>query len=162
MSNEDDQANNPFMHAKTNIPVAAQLRFIKGREPENADTLSDIEQQQLVICGLRYDGNALPATARLSESGGEWDEEESFRGFITLWDVVDENDQICATAWFYQVDSGTIFTYQTTDVIAEVIQCGIECQDDNLTAQLLAAAREIRERDPEAAKDISLIPSKEN
>lgn len=156
MAEESNPSENPWTQAKSDIPATATLRFVNCRRPRDVAALSDLEKEQLVVAGKRYDGEALPVEARLAEPGGEWGEEESFYAFVSLWDVVDETDTVRCTAWFYQVDSGTLFAAGTTDVVAEVIQCGLECSDDALSSQLIEAAREVRARDPEAAADITL------
>lgn len=158
MSEENAESGNQWTQVSAGIPASSQLRFVNCRKPQSVEELSATEKEQLLIAAKRYDGNDLPAEARLSPPDGEWDEEDSFYGFLSIWDVVDETETVRCTAWFYRVDSGTIFTHGTTDVVAEVIQCGIECIDANLTRQLNEAAAEIMVRDKEAAKDITIIP----
>lgn len=158
MSDQTDQPTNPWAQASAGIAPTAKLRFVNVRRPERAEDLSAIEQQQLIVAGRRYDGQDLPIEARMAAPGGEWDEEDSFAGTLAVWDVVDETETVRCTAWFYRADSGTVFAAGTTAVVAEVIQCGLECQDATFGGQLIEAARELRARDPVAARDMNLIP----
>jgi len=107
------------------------LRFSKVRKIGSIDELDDVEKQQLVDAGRRWDGQELSADARLSDG----DEESSFKGFLNRADVVD-GDAVVFDAWFYAVDSGTIFRARTTDAVAEIIQFGLECSDPATKAAL--------------------------
>jgi hypothetical protein len=155
MSEENHQPMNLWKQENAGIPATAKLRFANCRRPEGVDDLSPLEQQQLVISGQRYDGAEIPIESRLASPDEGGDEEESFYGMLTVWDIVDEMGVVYCTAWFYRVDSGTIFAAGTTQVVAEVIQCGLECDDQTFGEQLIEAAREQRARDPEAAKEIA-------
>jgi hypothetical protein len=135
---------------------AGALRLENCRKPGHGDELSDVERAQLEAAGERYDGDALPAEARLSPPGGDWDEEASFHGFVSVWDLVDDTGSVRYTAWFYRVDSGTIFRAGTTEVVAEVIQCGLESEDETLAADVLEAVRASRIHDASAAHDITI------
>jgi hypothetical protein len=133
-----------------------KLQFVNPRKPQSADELTALEQQQLVIAGKLYDGEEYSVDVRLGSAEGETDEESSFAGFVSVWDVIDQQGVVCYTAWFYQVDSGTIFVHASTEVAAEVIQCGLECGDLTLVQQLRDAVRQAREQDVKAAVDISI------
>jgi hypothetical protein len=139
-----------------NTPVGQKLRFTNCRKPAAVSELTEIEQQQLVMAGKLYHGEELPAAVLLGTSGEEVDEELTFAGFLSVWDAVDEQGVVRYTAWLYMVDSGTIFAHESTEVVAEVIQCGLECDDDTLAQQLEDAAREARSQDEEARADISI------
>ncbi len=102
------------------------------REITDAGGLSPIEREQLRAAGRLYDGEDLDAEARLADDDQE---ETSFRGFCTLWRVVD-GDEPRYDAWLYQVDSGTFFRAGTTEVVAEVIQFGLECDDAEVSREL--------------------------
>ncbi|GAA1514522.1 hypothetical protein GCM10009827_031550 [Dactylosporangium maewongense] len=107
-------------------------RFVDEREITDAGELSPVEREQLRAAGRLYDGEDLDAEARLSDD----DQDESgFRGFCWLWRVVD-GDEPRFDAWLYQVDSGTIFRAGTTEVVAEVIQFGLECDDQDVRREL--------------------------
>jgi hypothetical protein len=111
------------------VPVVS--RFVDEREIIDAGGLSPIERAQLRAAGRLYDGEDLDAGARLAGD----DEESSFRGCCTLWRVVD-GDEPRYDAWLYQVDSGTFFRAGTTEVVAEVIQFGLECADAEVRREL--------------------------
>jgi len=97
----------------------------------DAGGLSPIEREQLRAAGRLYDGEDLDAEARLADDG----DESSFRGFCSLWRVVD-GAGARFDAWFYQVDSGTFFRAGTTEVVAEIVQFGLECDDAEVRREL--------------------------
>lgn len=105
---------------------------MQQREIVDAGGLSALEREQLRTAGLRYDGEDLDAGTRLADDDNE---ETSFRGFCTLWRVMD-GDTPTYDAWLYQVDSGTFFRAGTTEVVAEVVQFGLECDDAEVRREL--------------------------
>jgi hypothetical protein len=105
---------------------------VDQREINDVGELSPIEREQLRAAGRLYDGEDLDAEARLTEDDQD---EAGFRGFCTLWRVVD-GDETRFDAWLYQVDSGTFFRAGTTEVVAEVIQFGLECDDPEVRREL--------------------------
>jgi hypothetical protein len=118
------------------------VRLIDRQAITSIDQLAEVQQQQLAAAGKRYDGNDLPAGARLA--GDPDTDEGSFGGFVALWKGVD-GDAHLYDVWLYNVDSGTIFRAGTTEVVAEVIQFGLECSDEAIAAELgpaLAAAQQ--------------------
>lgn len=138
------------------------LRFVNTREIRSAAVLTSIQSAQLQMAGERYDGLELTAGERLG-AGQDVDEEASFLGFCYLHEVVmavpgeDEVDgsvsstDVVFDCWTYNVDSGTFFRHGTCEVVADVIQCGVECSNngrypDNL-AELLQEAYDRMERE---------------
>ncbi|MET7420846.1 hypothetical protein [Dactylosporangium sp. NPDC005555] len=107
-------------------------RFVDEREINDAGGLSPIEREQLRAAGKLYDGEDIEAEARLA---GDDHDEASFRGFCSLWRVVD-GGRPRFDAWLYQVDSGTVFRAGTTEVVAEVVQFGLECDDPEVRREL--------------------------
>ncbi len=107
-------------------------RFEAVRDIQSVDDLSASERAQLVAAGTRWDGEPRSAEERL-EAGGE--EGPSFHGFCQLWRVAD-GERHLYDAWFYMVDSGTIFKAGTTEVVAEIIQFGLECGDPAVRLEL--------------------------
>lgn len=118
-------------------PVSALVmaaRFVDKQEIRSIDQLSHIQREQLRLAGKAYDGEDLPAEARLA--GDEPEEEEtSFLGFCSLWRVVD-GDRHLYDVWLYMVDSGAIYRANTTDIVAEIIQFGLECEDEEVRMAL--------------------------
>jgi hypothetical protein len=111
------------------------LRFTACRSIASIDDLTtEIEKAQLRHAGKLWDGEDRPIEERL-EVGGPDEAEGSFAGFCDLWKVVD-GDQHVYDAWFYIVDSGTVFRAGTTEDVAVVIQFGLECSDPAIRAQL--------------------------
>lgn len=114
------------------ISSAMATRFEAVRDIQSVDDLSASERDQLVAAGKAWDGEARSAEERL-EPGGE--EGPSFHGFCQLWRVAD-GERHLYDAWFYMVDSGTIFKAGTTEVVAEIIQFGLECRDPATRTEL--------------------------
>ncbi|GIH08458.1 hypothetical protein Rhe02_65250 [Rhizocola hellebori] len=112
------------------------LQFVDRTEVRSIDQLSEVQREQLRLSGVAYDGQDLPAQARLAE--GSVDEGPSFLGFCEHWRIVD-GDRYAFDAWMYMVDSGTFFRAGTTEQVAEIIQFGLECDDPQLRLQLGAA-----------------------
>jgi len=104
------------------------LRFRDKRTIASADELTPFEREQLRVAGQRYDGEDLPAETRLVPVGPDDYMEGSFAGSCTLWRIVD-GDRHVYDAWFYMGDSGTFFVAGTSDDVAAVIQCGLQCDD---------------------------------
>ncbi|WP_354640945.1 hypothetical protein [Kitasatospora camelliae] len=110
--------------------------FTNRRSVVAAEPLTALQAEQLRLCGVHYDGEDLPADRRLASD--DEDDEEAVLRFCERWDVVADGAPRYE-AWFYQVDSGTIFLAGTVEVVAEVIQCGLECSDPARRLELGAA-----------------------
>jgi len=107
-------------------------RFVDKRIINSVEELSPMEREQLRVAGKFYDGDDRPVEDRLA--GGVVEGDGSL--FDTeLWKVVDGRDHLY-DAWFYMSDSGTFFRAGTTEDVAMVIQCGLECDDPDIRAQL--------------------------
>jgi hypothetical protein len=108
--------------------------------PDGVDELTPLQQAQLVAAGKRYDGGEYSAAERLSFEGSDahpGGQKQSFKGFLEIREIVDASSGRPAyDAFLYMVDSGTIFRTGTTDVVADIIQCGLECDDEALEAAL--------------------------
>ncbi|MEU8513719.1 hypothetical protein AB0C76_19315 [Kitasatospora sp. NPDC048722] len=105
--------------------------FTNRRPITSADSLTPVQAEQVALSGRLYDGEDLPADRRLSADG----DDEAVLDFCELWDVVADGAPRYE-AWFYQVDSGSIFLAGTTEVVAEVVQCGLECPDPERRLEL--------------------------
>ena len=76
---------------------------------------------------------------------------------VNLWDVLDGDGEMVYEAWFYMGDSGTIFRAGTLNVVAEIVQGGIEpprhsrgrsveVDVEVLRAALISATRAVRDQ----------------
>jgi hypothetical protein len=119
------------------------LEFANKREVTSADQLSPHQAEQLRACGNAYDGSDLSAAELLTPG----DDGESVLNSVELWDVVDD-DVVVYEAWFYQKDSGAIFTAGTTEIVAEIIQSSLECDDEELKRELGMAMVQAELLDP--------------
>ena len=63
------------------------LRFTHGQRIDSVDQLDELGRAQLRLAGELWDGEDLPASARLAEREDE-SEETSFLGFCERWRVV--------------------------------------------------------------------------
>jgi hypothetical protein len=99
----------------------------------------------LRLAGEYYDGQPLAAADRLARDG----DEGSFYESCELWRILD-GDRHAFDAWLYMGDSGTIFRAGTTNKVADIVQCGLECSDRRLRAEIgpaMVEARLLPERD---------------
>ena len=69
-------------------------------------------------------------------------EDTSFFGVVELLKIVDETGETAYDAWLYRGDSGSIFRAGTTEIVAEIIQVGLECKDPGLRDGLRTALQE--------------------
>ncbi len=107
----------------------------------DASTLDDAAKAQLHEAGRRYDGNDLPAEARIGNGDDDEDEESGKLFRVTRWSIVSEDGATRYDAWLYQVDSGTIFAAGSANVVAEIVQFGLECTDPAVLAAIEPALR---------------------
>ncbi|MEU9182624.1 hypothetical protein AB0C90_38625 [Streptomyces sp. NPDC048550] len=105
--------------------------FTNRRQITSVAQLNPIQAEQVALCGAAYDDEDLPADRRLSSEP----EDESVLYLCELWDVVADGSPVYE-AWFYQADSGSIFRAGTTEMVAQIIQCGLECADEERKLEL--------------------------
>lgn len=105
--------------------------FTNRRRITSVAQLNSIQREQIALCGAAYDDEHLPADRRLSSDP----DDESVLSFCELWDVVADGSPLYE-AWFYQSDSGSIFLAGTTEMVAQIIQCGLECADEERELEL--------------------------
>ena len=120
------------------------LRLTRFREVTSLDMLSPIQQQQLAIAGTEWDGEVLPASARIAK-GEDVDYDEGGPLYkLELWDVEDEHGTTLYQLWTYAVDSGSIFKAGTTHSVGGFVQNYLEVEDEELHAALGRAIAELR------------------
>jgi hypothetical protein len=112
-------------------PIVLQL----GRyfEPKIPSDLTPLQQKQLVAAGKLYHGETASVEALMDEETGG---EGSFAGCLEVREIVDEAGNPAYTSFFYMGDSGTVFEAGGTKVVAEIIQCGLECDNATLEGPL--------------------------
>ncbi|OKJ49566.1 hypothetical protein AMK27_36615 [Streptomyces sp. CB02009] len=103
------------------------------RKITSVDRLNTTQLEQLRLSGIAYDGQDLPPEERISSH--DESELESVLNSCELWDVATDGF-VVFEAWLYQGDSGSIFKAGTTEMIAEIIQCGLECDDDDIELKI--------------------------
>lgn len=126
-------------------PPRIELALIRAIEPTDAGELTPMQREQLEHAGKLYDGRALSAAERLSYEGSDQHpggQDQSFRGFLKIREIADAEGKPAYDAFEYMVDSGAIFRAGTTDVVAEVIQFGLECEDPALKEALQVVLRQ--------------------
>ena len=112
-----------------------KLRFADRRSFASPDDLTlPSDRPQLARAGTFWDGQELPAEDRLVP-GGPDASETSFAGFCDHYRILDGDTHVY-DAWFYMVDSGSVFKAGTDQEVAMIIQFGLECDDANLRRQL--------------------------
>lgn len=98
--------------------------------------------RQLEAVSERYDGKKRTAAAILAGD----DEDEAIVPSTVRRIVLTENGERKYDAWMYMGDTATVFVAGTTEVVAEVVQGGLECRDAGLKRELRTALAEAKER----------------
>lgn len=106
------------------------------------------QQSQVEKAGKLYDGKALPAARRVST---DMQDEHNFAGTLEVRAIADAKGKLAYDAYTYNGDSGTVFKAGTTTVVAEIVQGGMECQNEAL-GDALEAALEAKPKKPVAMK----------
>lgn len=112
------------------IPALSVLSWTKA--PKLADLDANARAQIEEAAKLYGEGEARTA----EEIFANEDEEGIVPDLIELVRIADASGKHVCDAWLYQGDSGTIFEAGTTKVVAEIIQKGLECEDEQLKAAL--------------------------
>jgi hypothetical protein len=102
-----------------------KLQLTRYFEPKVPSELTAIQIQQLEAAGKLYFGTDEPASVRMAEEGAG---DKSFYGCLEVREISDENGQPAYTSFFYMGDSGTVFVAGTTEVVAQIMQFGLECE----------------------------------
>jgi hypothetical protein len=107
---------------------------VAGRASIKLDGLDATARAQLGIANERYGGGKKTADALFAEEATA--EEQIKPSSTERMRVEDERGNHLYDAWLYMADSGTIFAAGTTQIVAEVVQFGVECRDDKLRIAL--------------------------
>jgi hypothetical protein len=100
------------------------------------EELAPAQREQVRVAGKLYDGKDLPADARVG------DFEEGGDVFYKLQHYEIHVDGAHAyDAWMYNVDSGTYFAANTTEVVGELIQLAFQPQHGTPAGARFAALR---------------------
>lgn len=111
-------------------------------EEGTSAVFSELDKEQLLVCGKRYlGGKGAPLEVLLAENPTGPDEERSLRGQLFYRAIADAKGKHVYDAWLYQTDSGTIFKAGTARVAAEVVHFSVTCKDDRLAEALEEALR---------------------
>jgi hypothetical protein len=116
-------------------PTAPTLALVEILDPVKLLDLDAVARRQLEIANRLYGGAEMTAEAILGQTDEETDETINPR-FLQRRRIVDESGAPAYDAWLYNVDSGTIFAAGTEEVVAEIIQFGLETQDPALRIAL--------------------------
>jgi hypothetical protein len=117
-------------------PPAVEFTVTEQREPKSLGDLTAVQQQQLSICGKRYDGRDLPASARIAEGGPNDETNPSFRGLLEFKQISDAKGNPVYDVFLYAVDAGTVFKAETTEVIADIVQTGVMLLEPNVNLRV--------------------------
>ncbi|MCA9653974.1 MAG: hypothetical protein H6712_03740 [Myxococcales bacterium] len=129
MSDPDDRASTSTSSALPELRVGSVL------DPVTLEALDDVRRRQLEIASRLYSGREESAEAIL-QHGDEDQDERIHPRFLELRTIVGPDGAPRYDAWLYMVDSGSIFAAGTLDVVAEVIQFGLETDDEALEQAL--------------------------
>lgn len=116
-------------------PAIPKLRVASRIHAPKLETLDEIQQAQLVVTSRSFDGRTRTAAQILAT-----DENEAGIVPATIELLrIEASKGVSYDAWLYMSDSGTIFQGGTSEVVAEIIQSGVECTDNALRIALLSA-----------------------
>jgi hypothetical protein len=104
-----------------------------------SEELNEQEKKQLIKAGFLYFGEKRSFESLFQtddEENSLYDEEDDLSNFLELWDVVDDEKKVVYNLWLYEVDAGTMFKVNSTEVFAEIIQFGFECKDNTTRIEL--------------------------
>jgi hypothetical protein len=137
--------DHPAILAVLTEPVAPP-RFSVALVP--VEPLDSAAAQQLEVASTRYDGKKRRAAAILA---GDDDDEAIVPSTIRRI-ALTENGGRAYDAWTYMGDTATVFVAGTTEVVAEVVQGGLECRDAELKGELRTALAEAGELERSSRK----------
>jgi len=112
------------------------LRIASSIHPVTLDQLDPIRRRQLEIANGLYGGEEESIAVIFGRDEDEEVDERIMPSLTELRSIVDLDGRPVYDAWLYMGDSGTVFVAGTEQVVAEVIQCGIETKDAELKASL--------------------------
>ncbi|MBN2492959.1 MAG: hypothetical protein JXR96_00105 [Deltaproteobacteria bacterium] len=115
--------------------------FTNPRKPRSPEELAPHLQRQLRALG---------------EIHGRASIEEQLP-FLELWDVTGPRGEVELEAWFYLVDSGSLFMAGSTEEVGKVIQSCFECQDEDLARELGKAAGALPEGELGAPRGVEWV-----
>ncbi len=127
-------------------------RFKEPVELTANTPLTDLQRARLAVVGPLYFGGK--GAAKLAGPGFNDDPMESRTLMFCVEHKVVDGDQHLYDLWSYMGDSGTFFRAGSADHVAEIIQGGLQCRDEELRAVLaaaMAAANERRKREQAAS-----------
>ncbi len=113
-----------------------KLMWRERRRPKTFEELDATDAKQLAAAGRGHDGRRLSAKTRLK--GDPDDDERSFVGMLDTRMVVDDAGEHVYDLWLIGPDSGVFFVARGTEVVAQVVQGSLECDDPSLAEALRA------------------------
>jgi hypothetical protein len=110
------------------------LRFTERKELTASDALTEAQRAQLDVIGPLYFGGT--GAARLADD--DYDDDPTETRTLLSCAVLKGVDgaRHVYDAWFYMTDSGTIFKAGSSERVAEIIQCGLQCGNAKLRSAL--------------------------
>lgn len=117
------------------FPKPIKLVCVESSEPKDVAALSDMQKKQLRLAGKMYDDADLPAEKRLA------DPNEETTLSLTLRTFANPKGSALYDALLYNGDSGTVFRHQTLEVVAQILQGSLECDDPMLLDALKPLVR---------------------
>jgi hypothetical protein len=120
-------------------PASRPLHAVVLRKPTAPDQLAAIQQQQLLVAGKLYDGKDRPLAERIEAASDGRAVDGSFYGSLEFHQLATADGTPTYDVFLYRADSGAIFRAGSLEVVAEVIQGCLEC-DDGVVRDMLQKA----------------------
>ena len=110
------------------------MKLTDRRMLTTTDGLSTGDTDQLAVIATLYFGSPGPVTIDDDFAGAD-PLAARVLSTVDLWKVMDGANHVY-DVWTYMGDSGTVFRAGTAESVAEIIQGGLECDDDVLGTAL--------------------------
>ncbi len=114
------------------LAAAPKLKVKRTLCPKRVDELSKIQRAQLTEMALGYDGKKLPLQKRFGEGP------DAHGGTLEIRELVDGTGKHVYDVFTWLADDGCTFVAGTTDVVAQLVQHDVDCDDPGLEAALRA------------------------
>jgi len=124
------------------------MKLEERRALTTTEGLSDADNAQLQKIAKLYFGSPGPVTIDDDFAGDALASRVLM--VVDLWKVFDGATH-AYDLWEYMSDSGTVFRAGSTEVVGEIIQEGLECEDPSLIDALATAIADSRTKPADAA-----------
>ncbi|MBK7399790.1 MAG: hypothetical protein IPJ34_26925 [Myxococcales bacterium] len=117
------------------IAAAPKLKVARTHYPKSVAELSKTQRAQLTEMARAYDGKNISLAKRFGDGP------DAHGGTLEIRDLVDGKGKRLYDVLTWLADDGCAFNTGTTEVVAQLVQHGVDCDDPGLEAALEKALR---------------------